>query len=312
MRAANFVEETTTSIAGTSGDGAVTLTAISSVPRFSTVFGTGACQVRYTIEKVSTKAFEVGIGSVASNALTRTRPQVTWDGSTYDDSTPSPLQFGASPTSGDVLIRMAPLAESFAPALPGMNKSISGDANWRDYPLSASYDWSNAGGNSDVTANRESYAYYRLDVAGLLTGMQFEVTTGGGNLKTALHSVGYDGLPGVKIVDFGAVDTSATGIKTNTSTGSWTPTGSLWLTPGWYAIGFIGDDSTLDVRGVSLSNAHHHCSPLGRAGAYGWGHTIYVAGSYASGLPSTPDLTGGTIIGSGLTSFPWFGLKVVA
>ena len=38
MRAANYVEETTTSIAGTSGDGAVTLTQITSTPRFSTVF----------------------------------------------------------------------------------------------------------------------------------------------------------------------------------------------------------------------------------------------------------------------------------
>ena len=71
MRSADYVEETTTSIAGTSGDGAVTLTAVTSKPRLSTVFGTQATTIRYVIEDTSSKKFEQGLGSVSSNVLTR-------------------------------------------------------------------------------------------------------------------------------------------------------------------------------------------------------------------------------------------------
>lgn len=313
MRAADYVEETTTSIAGTSGDGAVTLTAITNVPRFSTVFGTQATTIRYVIEDTVNKKFEQGIGYVSSNVLTRTRPQVTWDGSTWDDSTPAALQFGSSPTSGNIKIRMAALAESLAPVISGVNSSISGDANWRDYPINNASFHGSAGTGSALTADREYYALYRLDAAGLLNGAQFNCTgaVASSNLKWALYPMGHDGLPGKKIVDFVTTSTAATGYKTDTATASWSPAGPVWLNAGWYYIGYIsGHAITIEGASSAIGSGILKRTPLGRQGGYGMGNSIYVAGSYTTGLPATPAPT--TMIAANSSqSNPWFGLKVI-
>lgn len=310
MRAANYVEETTTSIAGTSGDGAVTLTAITNVPRFSTVFGTQATTVRYVIEDTANKKFETGIGSVSSNVLTRTRPQVTWDGTTYDDSTPSPIQFGSTPTSGNIKIRMAATAEAQAPVISARNSSIAGDGEWRDYPITNGSVWDSNGGGELLTADREYYSCYRLDQAGALSGIKFEVTTSvaSSNMKTALYALGSNGLPGAKIVDFNVLATATTGFKVDTATGTWTPAGPIWLPAGWYYVGWINSHA-VSIRGFGSNSADISRTPLGRNGGYGWGNTVFVAGSYASGLPASPAPTT-MLSASNALSVPWIGLKV--
>lgn len=309
MRSANWVQETTTSIAGTSGDGAVTLTAIANTPRFSSAFGTQATTVRYVITKTSTGEREAGIGSVSSNVLTRTRPQVTWTGSAWDESTPSPLQFGATPTSGDVLVSIAPLAESQGVVIPGMNQTVTGDANWRDYPITNNANWNNSGATTDaLTIGREYYTGYELRSSGLLTGMQFEVNTAaaGASLKRALYPIGHDGMPGAKMLDFTTTSVASTGIKTDTA---FTP---VWLTAGLYAIGFICDGAPA-LRGFSSTLMTGGRTAFGRHGGYGWGNTVYIAGNYATGLPTNPSLSGGTMISASNTlSIPWMGLRVVA
>lgn len=314
MRAANFVEETTTSIAGTGGNGAVTLTAVTGRPRFSTVFGTQATTIRYVIEDTTSGKFETGVGVVSANVLTRTRPQVTWDGTTYDDSTPSPLDFGASPSSGNIKIRISQTAETQSPVLPGSNQLISGDSNWRDYPVSNAIRWSSSGGGGDaLTANREYYTAYFLNCHGLLQGVQFEVITASASssLKISLHPINHEGIPGQKIVDFTAVGVATTGIKTDTGSGAWSPAGPIWLTPGYYAIGFISNGSPV-LRGNSSDQLCMR-TPFGRHGGYGHGNTIFVAGSYATGIPSLPNLAGGSMVSaSNNLSVPWFGLKVIA
>lgn len=313
MRSANFVSETTTNIAGTSGNGAVTLTQITSTPRFSTVFGTQDTTVRYVIEDTVNKKFESGIGSVASNVLTRTRPQITWDGSTWDDSTPSPIAFGSTPTSGDVVVRISALAESTAATIPGANSTITGDANWRDYPITNSVVWDNGGAGEVLTADREYYTCHRLDAGGLLSGVQFEVNTAqaSSNLKLALYACGHNGLPGSKIVDFNVIATTSTGVKTDTTTGTWSPAGPVWLSPGWYYIGFISGHA-IAIRGFSSGTGDiAGRTPLGRHSGYGWGNTVWVAGSYSTGLPSSPS-PATMISASNNLSVPWIGLKVVA
>lgn len=310
MRSGNFVEETTTSIAGTSGNGAVTLTAITGKPRFSTVLGTQATTVRYVIEDTANNKFETGIGSVSSNVLTRTRPQITWDGSTYDDSTPSPIQFGSAPTSGDVLIRMSATAESQGIVINARNSSIAGDSVWRDYPITADVTWDNSGQNASLVAGTEYYSCYKLTSSGALTGIQFDVTSAvaSSNMKLALYPVGSDGLPGAKIVDFNVVSTATTGIKTDTTTGTWSPANPVWLTPGWYYIGFINSHA-VGIRGFGAYVADIKRTPLGRYGGYGWGNAVSASGNYASGLPASPAPT--TMLDSVVDlSVPWIGLRV--
>ena len=311
-RAANFVEETTTSIAGTSGNGAVTMSAITNRARFSSALGSGAVNVRYVIEKISTGAMETGIGSVASNVLTRTTPLVTWDGSTYSSNAPSALQFGSAPTSGDVLIRIAAVVETMGVTLPGTNLSL-GNSPWRDYPITAAVGWDNNGSNNAVTLNREYYSCYELSIGGNLQGIQFEVgTLGAGNMKFALYSVGANGLPGTKIVDFNVASVGTTGIKTDTTVSTWTPAGPILLSPGWYYIGFIASIAcNIKVFGSNATYSIHRRTPLSKSpDGYGWANTCYVSGNYTTGLPTNPSPT--NLEGAGATSLsvPWIGLKV--
>lgn len=315
MRAADYVQETTTSIA-TSGAGAVTLTALSSRPRFSTVFGTGKRWVRYVIEDTTNFYFEQGIGSVTSNVLTRTKPQITWDGTTWADGSAGAVSainnFGGTPTSGQVIIRMAATAEAFIPSIHAHNSSIAGDTTWRDYPISGHIPWYGSGAGAALTNAREYYQLYRNDTAGLLNGAQLEVQTGAaGNLKWALYDVGSDGLPGAKVVDFVTISTTATAVKTDTATGSWTPATPIWLTPGWYYTAWIADN-TCSLRCGMSTGSWLGRTPLGRAGSYGDGSLIFAAGTYASGLPATPAPS--TMVTSNPTAAlnsTWIGLKIV-
>jgi len=310
MRSANYVEETTTSIAGAGGIGAVTLTAIASIPRFSTVFGTQATTIRYVIEDTVGKKMETGIGSVASNVLTRTRPQTTWDGTTYDETAPSAVAFGASPTSGNIKIRLAATAEAQGCVVPGVNRTIAGDSSWRDYPITNSVSWDNSGTTGTLTAGTEYYTCYQQLSAGLLDGLQFDVNTAvSGSMKLALYSVAHTGLPGSKILDFNDLSVSSTGLKTDTATGTWSPAGGFLMSSGWYYIGFISDVAC-GIRGYSSNGAPSIKSrtPLGRQGGYGWGNTVFVGGSYASGLPTNP--APATMLASlNALSVPWIGLR---
>lgn len=308
MRAANFVEETTTSIAGTNGDGAVTLSQITSRPRFSTVFGTPNTIVRYVIEDTVNFKYESGIGAVDTNVLTRTLPQVTWDGTTFTDIAATALQFGSSPTSGNIRIRMAPVAENAAAIVPQVQSTVAGDS-WHQYQISAAIPW---GSNTGVvTSGRKYYFPYKLERAGILSGAQFEVTTlgAGGNMKWALYCCGSDGLPAAKIVDFVTTSVNTTGVKTDTATGSWSPAGKKRLSPGWYFIGAICDVSF--TARMSAGGATHGQNPLGRQNGYGAASSIYIAGTYASGLPAVPNLSGGTLLGGNTApGHVWFGLKL--
>ena len=309
MRSANYVEETTTSIAGTSGDGAITLAAITSTPRFSTVFGTQATTFRYVIEDTVGKKFETGIGSVAANVLTRTRPQVTWDGTTYDDSTPTPLQFGTTPTSGNIKIRMSAVAESQGATRPGFQNLVAGDGSWDAYPVSPGQDVRNATYSGAFVAGVEYYSMYKLEQAGLLTGRRFQVNgTGAGSLKAALYPMNHLGLPGQKIVDFVTTSIATSGVKTDSATGSWTPATGIMLTPGYYFIGQIADIAGSLLRGNTTT-----VISLNRKGVYGYSDTLSIAGNYATGLPALPNLTGGTLVEAAVTTNPaffWLGLRV--
>jgi hypothetical protein len=309
MRAANYVEETTTSIAGTSGDGAVTLTAITNVPLLSSVMGKQETTLSYVIEDTVGKKFETGIGSVASNVLTRTRPQVTWDGSAYSDNAPAALQFGSSPTSGNIRVRMAATAESQGVVMAGTNASVGSNA-WRDYPWSGHLTRnSNLGQGMNLTANREYYAPYRLDKAGRLTGIQCGVITavGSSTMSVALYSLGDTGLPTQKIVDFNSVDTGTTGVKTDTTTGTWSPAGAVWLTPGWYCIGFISSHAISINRANAVGTMQP--TPFGRSDVYGDGDIVYAAGSGTT-LPANPAPTVLQTVGTANASMPIFGLRV--
>ncbi len=311
MLEADFVEETTTSIAS-SGAGAVTLTAITNKMRISTAFGTAAVNIPYVIYQVSTGKWETGMGNAASNVLTRTRPTATWDGSTYNTLAPSALTFTGSPTAGDILIRLAASANRRGQSAPARQTVIAGDSNWRDYPIGGDIKGDTNGASFTLVAAQEYYAPYLLNVAGILSGIQFEVMTliSASNIKMALYNCGSDGLPGSKILDFVTTATATTGIKTDTASASWSPAGRRYVIPGWVYIGFIPSHA-IAIRGNNNADGHQSPTPLGRKDGYGQGGTANVAGNYAAGLPATPSLGSATMSSTAVTpGVPWFGLSV--
>ena len=313
MLSADYIVETTTSIAGTSGDGAVTLSAVTNRPRFSSALSSAKRAVRYVIEETVAKKFEQGLGSVSGNVLTRSRPQVTWDGTTWSDKAPSPLQFGAAPASGNVLIRMSPVVEAMAPTIPARNTTLAGDASWRDYRLSNHLDGMlQAVASNPLVADRVYCTCYRNDGAGLLTGLQLEVTSAvaASNIKWAIADVGPDGLPGNKLMDGNVIASATTGFKTDTAVGTWTPANGLWMPPGWYYL------CILPSHAISIRTANQRGSqtPLGLSSqSYGQGDMMYFSGSYASGIPAdlSSAAAGGTMHPKNSTaSTQWIGLKV--
>jgi hypothetical protein len=315
MSASDFIEETTTSIAGTNGDGAVTLAQITSIPRFSSAWGTGRRNVRYVIESSAggTYKFERGSGYVESNVLTRSRPEITWNGSTFGDNAPAALAFGSTPTSGDIKVRIAPAVADAAPAMPGVNTTLAGDTTWRDYPIGSQAPWVTSGSSGTITADTEYYALHKLEMGGVLTGLRIDVMTAvASGFKWGLYEVGRDGLPGPCIVIGNALDTSTTGTKTDTTVGTWSPgAGGVYLAPGWYYKGFISNGA-IAIRGVAGS-LNTYRTPLGRRNTYGDGLTVArTGGSYATGLSTGTPSAPTSILDHGATSLgnPWIGLKV--
>jgi hypothetical protein len=303
MSRGDFIEETTTSIAGTSGDGAVTLTQITGLPRFSTVFGTGTRLVDYVIEDTVALKFEKGYGSVASNVLTRTTVHETWNGTTYDDTAPTALQFGSSPTSGNIRVRMAPTGDTFAPIIPAIQTTIGSDT-YKGYQFSGHCQCnSNPSSSGALGTTNEIYTPFECITRGQVDGFALEVKTagtGGNGIKAALYECGTNGLPGPCITQFNAIALGSTGFKTDTTPGTWAVNaGPLRISPGWFFIGVMTNDSAVAIANYG-GNSWPRQTPLQRADGYGWGTTVSktAENTYATGMPTgTP--TGTYTLNSG-------------
>lgn len=310
MLTANGIYETTTSIGGTLGNGAVTLIQVTNVPRVSYAFNRTA-NLRYIIEKISTGQLEVGYGTFASNVLTRNKQIMTYDGATtWNDINPTPLQFGSSPTSGDVIIRLAALADDKAPIIDVRQTSVTGDATWRDYYFSEAIGGDSAGTAATLTANREYYLAFKCGTPGTLLALQMEVTTAvaASNIAIALYELGTDPTKpvGAKITDFAGFSTASTGVKTDSSPASWTPAGAPRLEASWLVIGFIASHA-IGIRCRVSTNAQH--TPWGRFNSYGHSDTIYAAGSGTT-LPAVPSPTTMLAMNSANGASAWMGLKI--
>lgn len=311
MRFLDGIEMTTTAIA--SGTGAVTMTAITAEPDFTLGLGSTNTDCPYVIWDTVNGYFERGRGRVAANVLTRTKPQTVYNGTTLNCDSPSAFNFGATPTSGQIKIRL-----TADPAMMGINlgqiqTSISGDT-WRDFPISAHLQQTATGSPKTLVANTEYYSCYKTERAGVLKGVQSEVTTGlSGNLKLCLYGLNYDGLPGAKIVDFVTQTTTSAAVKTDTAPASWSVTTPIYLPAGWYYIGFISDVASTLRANAGVGGLLTMPTPLGRRNQYGYGNMIKNAGSYTTGMPATYAVGSSAIVDNGAEiSTMWMGLKQAA
>ena len=229
MRANGIKHETIST-----GTGTLTLTSVSGWPSYDDVFGTSGTRfVDYTILDSSGVPIEGGVGSIALSTmvLTRTYPAWTWNGTTYDATDPSALSL-ASGTKTVICSAWTGLGlVPFVPSTLGDNKGhgVSGV---------------HAGlGGFSLTNQRKFSVPVKIEMLRPITYATMRVTTGytGGtsSLNVGLYEIGSNGLPGVRLADFGNLG-SLTANTTVTSAALGTP---IWLPPGFYMLDILAQYS---------------------------------------------------------------------
>jgi hypothetical protein len=197
------------------------------------------------------------------------------------------LAFGSSPTSGNIVIRIAPLADAAVPTIPFLNTTSTGAG---DYGLYSGDCALNAVQNAALTADKEYWTPYLWRGSNEIIQMAVNVTTAqaSSGLKVVLAEVNTSGLPGTILINFTAdagLATTTTGVKTRTpGSGRWSPDNTVRVPAGWYYIGFIASHAislqTLNVRGLS---------PAGMTTSYTYtADHLERSGSYTTGLASSP------------------------
>jgi hypothetical protein len=286
---------------GTGGTGTLTLAAVSGSPQFTGAFGaSGTRLVSYTINEFtdSTRTqlskSECGIGSLelSTNVLTRTKRLATWNGTTYDDTSPAAVSFGN--TAANIRILCSPLADMGSFAFPFVNSGHN--SLGKLYGMN----FGGQGSTSVLTNNQETYYPMLWPGMGEITEVSVECTTldsAPGLIKGAVYDVGSDGYPGAMRKDLGVADLSATGTRVFANA-------NFHLPAGWYYVANIANTNTAVLR-INFSAI---ATPMGvLSGAIVL--SDYRTGTYSTGLADPAPTTGynGPIVNS---SHPMLYFKV--
>lgn len=259
----------------TGGTGSLTLTDVTRRMNGDDYFTHGTLAlVEYTITEWGSSSYKVergyGTFTYSTKVLARTKPTITWDGSTLDNTAPSKISFASS----GVTVKMTPAGADGH--IPFFNVTTGDDLGMCSAHIQ------NSTGTLIGTVDVEWYTPFLWTGRGQIVQAGIYVTTGqaGGAAKLALYAVGVDGLPGERIKDFNSgapFSCTASGAKTVAVTG-------LWLPPGWYYTGLIATASST-MPTFQSGSASGRISPAGTdSGANIQRFT--KSGNYTTGLPS--------------------------
>lgn len=262
------------------GTGALTLVAVSGYPTFDQLLASGALwaagtyQVWYDIIDETNGLFEAGIGSyvTSTKVLTRTLPQHTYTGTTYDATSPSALNFASNT---NVVVMMSPLSTMGGGlAFPGTG-NVSGAMGGSTAGGIAS---SVARGNASivVTADREYYIPFLWLGSNQIDQVATRTITAAttGNMKSAWYEMLASGAPGAKLKDFGAGAIGGAGVNFALAVTNFAPP------PGWYFYACVFDAA---VQPVNIRSAIP--PPLGCDATINPLASYFRTGSYSTGLP---------------------------
>lgn len=321
---ADYLEMSVTSIAGTNGNGAVTMSRITNTPTFDESFNTSSLTrtVEYVIEDTSRLCFERGIGTVTGNVLTRGSPKTTWDQTTLNQNNPTAFAFLASGSVGNIRVRCSPTMASAASTFPGVMQGSS-PVNINLGHITTAHIVTNAiQVGTTVVTGTEYYLPYLWEGNGAITSLGVWLVTAqtGGAIKVGIYECGADGTPSNCITHCNSSPISlAAGSGTLITSAITTANGwsveSPNLAPGWYYIGFVATaTTTFPSLGHHAISSPMRMSPVGWGANYGTNQLLTATASvnYATGLPTgAPSRT--FIITQGNTSTSgrhyWFGLK---
>lgn len=209
----------------TGGNGNLVLSNITRRPNGDHVFTHGTkALVEYEIAEMGASSYKaergIGIFTYSSKTLARTKPTLTWDGSTLDTTSPSRISFASS----GVYIRLRPAGADGS--IPFFNVTTGDDLGMH------SAHFASVSSVLIGVADTEWYTPFLWMGEGEIKQAGIYVTTGqaGGEAKLQLYGLHTDGQPGELIKDFtsgGVLDCSSSGAKVVAVTG-------LWLPKGWY------------------------------------------------------------------------------
>lgn len=299
----NWCKMTTSS----TGTGTLTLAAVTGYPSINHIasgiynLSSGTINVQYVIaDTVSSNQYEAGIGSydLSTSVLTRTLPQRTYTGTTYDATAPTALNFA---TAANMSIMLSPIVERLGLCIPGApNTSILGASSSTNFhPMNML----TGGSLTAMTADREYYQAIYWHGTQQITSAGVYASAASGSCKIAWFEFSSSGTIGTKILSDVTI-TLASGISMASVSNFCPP-------PGWYIQGILPSSTT------SLSTMIYLGIPT-PFGSETFGKPIlgyYRAGSYASGLSgattSTTALAPGSMAGSS-TSHPTAFYKLAA
>jgi hypothetical protein len=284
---APFVQMTT----ATGGTGALTLASLSGWPTYASAFGSSGTRfVAYSVSEYTNSSlnvlskYESGIGTIdlATLILTRTDIAVTWDGTTYDTSTPAAVSFGT--TAANVLVTCDPGAGLVPDVAPWVVTSVGDGLGL--IPAS-----NVTASTQALTANVETYVPFwyagNPDIAQI--GVSVTTAVASTHVKAGLFDMGQDGLPNTRFYDLNSAspwDTSTTGSKT--------VSGTFYIPPGWYYFGLIADGAP-----TLRAAAHVRTGHGGTLSGVPPGWLAVATGSYTTGLPATRSSSIASTAGNG-------------
>lgn len=227
--------------------------------RISDHFSVGQT-IQYVMKSstASNDDWESGFGTVVTgNKFDRTQPVATYNGTTYDNSSPSRLTFT---TACDVWIH--PVADGVYPLTPHKPASITTNSSVSNNVITSAHITEVGGNTAGISLDYLHMIPYYKNWAGEVAGVAFRsgASTAAGNVLIALFDSDENGGWNNKLAEITAISTSSYG----PGTAAWSG-GDVYAPPGKLWIGYI---CSVDASQYFVSRVHHAEAVSNNPGAF--------------------------------------------
>ncbi len=242
---------------GTGGSGTLTLAAVTGFPQPTSAYGSsGTRLIRYVIAEYTDSTFatlsklEWGIGSLvlSTNVLTRTTVLGSWtSGGSYNNGNPTALSFGNTAANIQILVGAGGSTQKLG--TPGL-WNFGGDI-WRPFNTRITYD-SNVGAYT-LTANQMLWIPVEFIHGGPISQVAVSVAVlhAASALRVGLYE--WDPVNGGPLNLINEFTSASQIAPTSTGWRSVTMGTPIWVPPGFYWIGLLGNDSTVQLDRLTHS-----------------------------------------------------------